>query len=98
MAEEVAHTHYVARVTIERVNHMQEAAKTHVHNSEPTPTGRKVTELAEFTVRGDALPKMLDRVTQHLDLVDDISVIDDKRKAGPFREHGTGSKRAMPQI
>lgn len=81
MAEEVANTHYVARVTLERVNHMQEPAKSHVHGSEPTPTGRKVTELADLTVRGDNLLKLVDRVTQHLGLVDDISVIDDRRKS-----------------
>lgn len=80
MAEEIANTHYVARVVVERVNHMQEPAKSHVHNSEPTPAGRKVTELAAVTLRNDDLDKLIDRVGDHLRLVDDIEAIDDHRK------------------
>jgi hypothetical protein len=80
MAEEIAHTHYIARIVIERVNHMQEPAKSHVHNSEPTPTGRKVTELATITLRNDELDRLVDRVTQHLGLIEDIEAIDDQRK------------------
>lgn len=79
MAEEIAHTHYVARIIIERVNHMQEPAKSHVHNSEPTPSGRKVTEIVDLKLKGNDLLKLVDRVTQHLGLIDDIEAIDDKR-------------------
>lgn len=80
MAEEVAHTHYVARVIIERVNHMQEAAKTHVHNSEPTPTGRKVTELADIKLKANDIDVLKGKLERHIDLVDDIEVIDDRPK------------------
>lgn len=84
MAEEVANTHYTARIVVERVNHMQEPAKSHVHNSEPTPTSRKVTELADLTVRGNDLAELIRKLKMHADLIDDIDAIDEKRK-GPFR-------------
>lgn len=80
MAEEIAHTHYVARVVIERVNHMQEPAKSHVHGSEPTPTGRKVTELVSFNLRADDLDVLKGKLERHIDLVDDIEAIDEKPK------------------
>lgn len=82
MAEEVANTHYTARIVVERVNHMQEPAKSHVHNSEPTPTSRKVTELVSINLRADDLDVLKGKLERHIDLVDDISVIDDQRKTG----------------
>lgn len=82
MALEVASTHYIARVVIEKVDHMQEAAKSHVHNSEPEYKGRKVTEVASLALRNDQLLKLIDRVTQHLGLVDELDAIDDNRKTG----------------
>lgn len=88
MAEEIAHTHYVARIVIERVNHMQEPAKSYVHNSEPTPSGRKVTELVSLNLRANDLDVLKGKLERHIDLVDDISVIDDQRK-----HLGPGAKR-----
>lgn len=80
MALEVASTHYIARVVLEKVDHMQEPAKTYVQGSEPEYKGRKVTEVASISLRGDQLPKLIDRVTQHLGLVDELDAIDDQHK------------------
>lgn len=86
MALEVANTHYVARITIERVDHMQEQPSRVVHNDEPKPAGRKVTELADIKLKADDIDVLKGKLSSHVDLVDDIEAIDDKRVTGTRRE------------
>lgn len=75
---EVAQTHYIARITIERVDHMQEPAKQYVQDDKAKPAGRKVTELAAVTVRNDELDSLKGKVGAHIALVDDIVAIDER--------------------
>lgn len=87
MAQEVANTHYVARVVIEKIDHMQEPAKSYVQGSEPEPKGRKVTELASLSLRNDDLEALKDRIGAHIALVDEVEAIDDRPKSAIRREH-----------
>lgn len=74
-------THYVARVTIERVDHVDTKKPGGVMNSVVVEdTKRLVTQLASFTVRGDELPELLTKVPRHLELVDDIEAVDPEKK------------------
>lgn len=78
--EEVSSSHYVARVVIERVDHIDVKGPANALRPAVEDTRRAVTQLANFTVRGDALTDLLTKVPKHLELIDDIDAIDPERK------------------
>ena len=74
-------THYVATVTVERVDHIDTTKRTGgaLMNTTEQGTKRIVTSLASFTVRDDGLASLVTTVSQHLALVNDIDAIDPKK-------------------
>lgn len=77
-------SHYVARVVIERVDHITTNKKTGAIMSVGTveETKRVVTQLASLTVRGDGLTDILTKVPKHLELIDDIDAVDPEKPKG----------------
>lgn len=74
-------SHFVARITIERVDHIDMKKAAGVMQSVVVDdTKRLVTQLASFTVRGDELTELLTKVPKHLELIDDIEAIDPEKK------------------
>lgn len=74
-------SHYVARVTIERVDHIgTKRSGAVMHATLAEDTKRVVTQLASLTVRGDDLVVILTKVPKHLELIDDIDAVDQERK------------------
>lgn len=74
-------THFVVTVKIERVDHIDVKQTT----TGVSPMGaahhtrRVVTSLANFTVRSDELLPLVDKVHQHLGLIDDIEAVDPEK-------------------
>lgn len=74
-------SHFVARITIERVDHVDTKKPGSIMTSVVVEdTKRFVTQLASFTVRGDQLTELLTKVPKHLELVDDIEAVDSEKK------------------
>jgi len=66
--------HYVAKLTIERVNAFPE--KPGNYGNDGTKATRKVTMVEAFNLRAEELDTLKHRVTQRLDLVEDDEIID----------------------
>lgn len=78
-------THYVARVIIQRVDHIDTESPKNIGTFSKimqNETKRVTTELANFTVRGDHLVDILTKVPKHLELIDDISAVDPEKPKG----------------
>lgn len=75
-------THYVAHIKVERVDRISTAAGTGYQKVTVPEEKRYVTELASVTVKNDELETVIDKVSQHLALIDDIDAVDPRSQGG----------------
>lgn len=66
--------HYVAKLTIERVNAFPE--KPGQYGNDPVKGSRKVTMVEAFNLRAEELDDLKSRLEKRLDLVEDDEIID----------------------
>jgi len=79
----VATTHYVVRITVERVD--QNPYEEMLQGQKAWKTKRTVTEVTTLTLKSDSLTDLVTKTGKHLDLIEDIDALD------PVREKGTRS-------
>lgn len=85
----IGSTHYVVRVEVTRVDQgTKETGDSSGYNKTEKPH-RAATKVATVVIKGDELEQLKDRVVKHLELVEDISAID---------EHDTGNTRRANDV
>jgi hypothetical protein len=75
-------THYVTRITIERVDHRRVETRNGIAGAKTEEAKRTVTELSTFTLKADSLTGLVEKAGKHLDLVEDIDATDAVRPKG----------------
>lgn len=73
--KKVIHEHFVARLVVERVQHVREeqSSSSFSRGTEPlSPTERVVDELTSVTVKQSALDDLKQKLTAHVDLISDL--------------------------
>lgn len=73
-------THYVVTIRVERVDidPREKRITSMGNNTATTENVRTITELANFTVKSNELQPLVEKVHQHMGLIDDIDATDPK--------------------
>lgn len=67
---ETPEEHYTATVEVTKTVGPHQPKNSRGYN-EGEPTQRKVTDVARITVRADSIPSLREKLTKHIDLLDD---------------------------